>query len=147
MTRIPFDPDAIRSLAAILEEKGLTELELHEGETRLRLVRAVSQTVQLAAPPPQVALVAPPPPPAGEAPPPAGAVPSPMVGIAYLSAEPGTPPFVAPGQTVAAGQTLLLIEAMKTFNQIKAPRAGTVTQILVATGQPVEYGQPLVVIA
>ncbi len=146
MTRIPFDPDAIRSLAAILEEKGLTELELHEGETRLRLVRTVSQTVQIAAPPPP-AVAAVPPPPAGEAPPPVGAVPSPMVGIAYLSAEPGTPPFVAPGQTVAAGQTLLLIEAMKTFNQIKAPRAGTVTQILVATGQPVEYGQPLVVIA
>ena len=150
MTRIPFDPDAIRSLAAILEEKGLSELELHEGETRLRLVRAGAQTVHLAPAPPQTPIQpapASPPPPAGEPPPPAGAVPSPMVGIAYLSAEPGAPPFVAPGQTVAAGQTLLLIEAMKTFNQIKAPRAGAVTQILVASGQPVEYGQPLVVIA
>ncbi len=150
MTRIPFDADAIRGLAAILEEKGLSELELHEGETRLRLVRAGGQTVQLAAAPPQAgAPPAPgiPPPPAGEAPPPAGAVPSPMVGVAYLSAEPGAAPFIAPGQSVIAGQTLLLIEAMKTFNQIKAPRAGAITQILVASGQPVEYGQPLVVIA
>ena len=69
-----------------------------------------------------------------------------MVGIAYLAAEPGAAPFVTLGQTVTAGQTLLLIEAMKTFNQVKAPRAGTVTRILVAGGQPVEYGQPLVVI-
>ena len=150
MTRIPFDPDAIRGLAAILEEKGLSELELHEGETRLRLVRSPVPAAQPAAAPQQVFVQpAAPAPPAsqGEPPPPAGAVPSPMVGIAYLSAEPTSPPFITPGQTVAAGQTLLLIEAMKTFNQIKAPRAGAVTQILVASGQPVEYGQPLVVIA
>jgi len=70
-----------------------------------------------------------------------------MVGIAYLSAEPGAPQFIAVGQAVTAGQTVMLIEAMKTFNQIKAPQAGTVTQILVASGQPVEYGQPLMVIA
>ena len=70
-----------------------------------------------------------------------------MVGIAYLSAEPGAAPFITLGQAVAAGQTLLLIEAMKTFNQVKAPQAGTVTRILVTGGQPVEYGQPLVVIA
>ncbi len=69
-----------------------------------------------------------------------------MVGIAYLSAEPGTPPFVTPGQSVAAGQTLLLIEAMKTFNQIKAPRAGVVTRVLVTSGQPVEYGEALLVL-
>jgi acetyl-CoA carboxylase biotin carboxyl carrier protein len=70
-----------------------------------------------------------------------------MVGIAYLAPEPGAPPYVSVGQTVAAGQTLMLIEAMKTFNQIKAPRAGTVTQILVQPGAPVEYDQPLLVIA
>ena len=153
MTRIPFDPDSIRSLAAILEERGLTELELQEGETRLRLVRAHPAAAAVAPPAPGSTQVvvnptpATPPPPAGEAPPPAGAVPSPMVGIAYLSAEPGSPAFITVGQPVTAGQTLLLIEAMKTFNQIKAPHAGTVTQILVASGQPVEYGQPLVVIA
>jgi acetyl-CoA carboxylase biotin carboxyl carrier protein len=77
---------------------------------------------------------------------PAGAVTSPMVGVAYLSPEPGAANFVAVGQTVAAGATLLLIEAMKTFNQIKAPSAGTVTRILVASGSPVEYGEALMVI-
>jgi acetyl-CoA carboxylase biotin carboxyl carrier protein len=75
-----------------------------------------------------------------------GAVTSPMVGVVYLSPEPGQPPFVTPGQTVAVGQTLLLIEAMKTFNMIKAPHAGTVTRILVNTGAPVEFGEVLLVI-
>jgi acetyl-CoA carboxylase biotin carboxyl carrier protein len=82
-----------------------------------------------------------------DAAPPAGAVRSPMVGIAYLAPEPGATPYITLGATVAAGQTVLLIEAMKTFNQIKAPHAGTVTQILVTTGSPVEYDQPLLVIA
>ena len=75
-----------------------------------------------------------------------GAVISPMVGVAYLSPEPGTPAFVTVGQAVTAGQTLLLIEAMKTFNQIKAPKAGTVTRILVANGTPVEYGEVLMIL-
>ncbi|WP_048863140.1 acetyl-CoA carboxylase biotin carboxyl carrier protein, partial [Acidisphaera rubrifaciens] len=75
-----------------------------------------------------------------------GAVTSPMVGVVYLGPEPGAPPFVAVGQPVAAGQTLLLIEAMKTFNQIKAPKAGTVARILVASGAPVEYGEPLLIL-
>ncbi len=148
MSRIVFDAETIRSLAAILEERGLTELELQDGETSLRLVRgavAAAAAAPVAAAP--VAVAAVPAAAVGEAPPPAGAVPSPMVGIAYLSAEPGAAQFVMVGQAVTAGQTLLLIEAMKTFNQIKAPQAGTVTQILVASGQPVEYGQPLVVIA
>ena len=150
MSRILFDPDTIRSLAAILEERGLTEIEMRDGDTHLRLGRAPAAAATPASnPAPAVATPPPsaPPPIAHEAPPPAGAVPSPMVGIAYLSAEPGSPPFIAVGQAVAAGQTLMLIEAMKTFNQIKAPQPGTVTQILVASGQPVEYGQPLVVIA
>ena len=148
MTRIPFDPDTIRSLAAILKEAGLTELSMQEGEAKLRLVRAASPVV--AASPPAAAAPVPPPLPTvapGDEPPPEGAVTSPMVGIAYLSPEPGTPPYIAVGQMVIAGQTLLLIEAMKTFNQIKSPRAGTVTQILITPGSPVEYGQPLVVIA
>jgi acetyl-CoA carboxylase biotin carboxyl carrier protein len=75
-----------------------------------------------------------------------GAVKSPMVGVAYLAPEPGAPNFVGVGQTVAAGQTLLLIEAMKTFNQIKAPRAGTLTRVLISAGVPVEYGEVLMVI-
>jgi acetyl-CoA carboxylase biotin carboxyl carrier protein len=89
---------------------------------------------------------------AAEVPPPVsdashpGAVMSPMVGVVYLSAEPGVPNYVSVGQAVTAGQTLLLIEAMKTFNQIKAPRAGTVSRVLVQSGVPVEFGEPLLII-
>ena len=148
MNRTLLDPETIDRLASILEARGLTELELQDGEMSLRLSRggvvAVAAAPTVAAAP--VAAAAVPAAPAGEAPPPAGAVPSPMVGIAYLSAEPGAAQFVNVGQPVTAGQTVMLIEAMKTFNQIKAPHAGTVTAILVATGQPVEYGQPLIVI-
>ncbi|EHL96505.1 Biotin-requiring enzyme, partial [Acetobacteraceae bacterium AT-5844] len=75
-----------------------------------------------------------------------GAITSPMVGVAYLAPEPGAAPFVTVGASVAAGQTVMLIEAMKTFNQIKAPKAGTVTRILVESGSPVEYGAPLLVV-
>ncbi|MBV9812261.1 MAG: acetyl-CoA carboxylase biotin carboxyl carrier protein, partial [Acetobacteraceae bacterium] len=116
---------------------------------RIRLVRAAppmtgpAALLSPAAPPPQ--LPAPVPAANDDAKHP-GAVLSPMVGIAYLTPEPGSPPFVTPGQAVTAGQTLLLIEAMKTFNQIKAPKAGTVTRILVATGAPVEYGEPLLIL-
>ncbi len=148
MSKSGFDPETVRLLAAVLTEAGLTELELQEGESRLRLVRQV--TVAYAAPQPTAAPVAAPAvaaAPAAEAPPPVGAVTSPMVGIAYLAAEPGATPYIALGQVVSAGQTVLLIEAMKTFNPIKAPHAGTVTQILVQSGAPVEYGQPLLVIA
>ena len=150
MTRIAFDPETIARLAQIIRDAGLTEIEMHDGEARLRLVRAAPVTAAPiasappAAPAPTTTAAAPVPP--GEEPPPAGAVTSPMVGIAYLAPEPGSPPYVILGQSVIAGQTLLLIEAMKTFNQIKAPRAGTITQILIAGGSPVEYGQPLLVI-
>jgi acetyl-CoA carboxylase biotin carboxyl carrier protein len=147
MTRIPFDPDAIRALAAVLSETGLTEIEIAEKDSRIRVVRAAVT----ASGPVVTAPVASAPavPLAGSAPeesPPEGAVLSPMVGVAYLSPEPGTPPFVTVGQSVAAGQTLLLIEAMKTFNQIKAPRAGTVTRILVTNSTPVEYGEVLLIV-
>jgi len=157
MSRIPFDPDAIRALAALLTETGLTEIELAERDSRIRVVRAAP-----------VAGVAPPStmvPPGGGAPgggvsaaPPTaamqaiedaqhpGAVTSPMVGVAYLSPEPGAPVFVSVGQSVAAGQTLLLIEAMKTFNQIRAPKAGKVTRILISNGAPVEYGEALMIL-
>jgi acetyl-CoA carboxylase biotin carboxyl carrier protein len=148
MSRIPFDPDAIRALAAVLNETGLTEIEIAEKDSRIRVVRAAAP---MPAPVTQVTVA----PPAAPAPPAAkaadeashpGAVTSPMVGVAYLSPEPGSPPFVNVGQNVAAGQTLLLIEAMKTFNQIKAPKAGTIARVLVANGTPVEYGEVLMIV-
>jgi acetyl-CoA carboxylase biotin carboxyl carrier protein len=152
---IEFDPAAIRELAQILRETDLTEIELVDGEARLRVVR---QSI-VAAPAPaatQVTAAAPAAAPVTVTSAPAaaeaadadhpGAVTSPMVGVAYLSPEPGAPPFVSVGAKVTQGQTLLLIEAMKTFNQIKAPRAGTVTRILVESGMPVEYGEPLMII-
>ena len=151
-----FDKDLVRELAALLEETGLTEIEIeHEGK-RVRVARGVNLTTTLttdggqsearetAARPatdvrssasrPDELVVHP------------GTVTSPMVGTAYRSPEPGAPPFVEVGARVAAGQTLLIIEAMKTLNQIPSPRAGTVIAILVEDGQPVEYGEPLAVI-
>ncbi len=144
MTRIPIDPDAIRALAAVLSETGLTEIEIAEKDSRIRVVRAAVPTAAPAAPvvaPPVAA--APAAPDASNHP---GAVLSPMVGVAYLSPEPGAPPFVTAGQHVTAGQTLLLIEAMKTFNQIRAPKDGTVARILVANSTPVEYGEVLLIL-
>ena len=145
MSRLPIDTAEIRALAEILAETGLTEIEVSDGDSRIRVVRApaVAAALTVAAPLPAAAAAPLPAPDPADHP---GAVTSPMVGIAYLSAEPGMAPFVTPGQAVAAGQTLLLIEAMKTFNQIKAARAGTVTRILVTSGQPVEYGEALVVV-
>jgi acetyl-CoA carboxylase biotin carboxyl carrier protein len=146
MTRIPFDPDAIRALAAVLNETGLTEIEIAEKDSRIRVVRAAAQpvaAVALPAAPPVAAVQAAPAPDEVSHP---GAVVSPMVGVAYLAPEPGAPPFVTMGQSVAAGQTLLLIEAMKTFNQIRAPKAGTVARILVANSTPVEYGEVLLIL-
>jgi acetyl-CoA carboxylase biotin carboxyl carrier protein len=152
MSRIPVDPDAIRQLASILAETGLSEIEIADKDNRIRVARTISATP--AAAPTSVVIPAAAASAASaaaaastaEQPMPAGAVTSPMVGVAYLSPEPGAANFVAVGQTVAAGATLLLIEAMKTFNQIKAPSAGTVTRILVASGSPVEYGEALMVI-
>ena len=149
LSRIKFDPEAIRALATILSDTGLTEIEIVEADSRIRVARAAAPVVApvtYAAPSPAPAPPAAAPAPAAPASSTAGSIPSPMVGIAYLSAEPAAPPFVTLGQAVAAGQTVLLIEAMKTFNQIKAPRAGTITRILVASGEPVEYDQPLMVI-
>jgi acetyl-CoA carboxylase biotin carboxyl carrier protein len=153
---ISFDPEAIRALAQILRDTDLSEIELADGESRLRVSRAAAAApvVQYAAAPAPVA-AAPAPLATQAAPAPAaaevsaatpGAITSPMVGVAYLAPEPGAQPFVTVGSKVAAGQTVLLIEAMKTFNQIKAPKAGTVTRILVESGAPVEYGAPLLVV-
>ncbi|ABQ31572.1 MULTISPECIES: acetyl-CoA carboxylase biotin carboxyl carrier protein [Acidiphilium] len=157
---LSFDPEVLRALAALLKDGDLAEIELEEGDRRLRLARASAQAAQFVAapaypaPPYAMPQAAPAPVPAAAAPEAApaaaashpGTVKSPMVGVAYLSPEPGAAPFISVGSTVEAGQTLLLIEAMKTFNQIKAPRAGTVKSILVASGQPVEYDEPLVIV-
>lgn len=152
MSGLLVDADAIRALAEILTETGLTEIEVSEKDRRIRVARAPA-TVQAAAPAP-VAPVAPvaAAPAVVESAAPAdlsrhpGAVSSPMVGVAYLTPDPSSPPFASEGQIVTAGQTLMLIEAMKTFNQIKAPKGGTLKAILVASGDPVEFGQPLAII-
>jgi acetyl-CoA carboxylase biotin carboxyl carrier protein len=151
MAGVSFDPAAIRELAKILRETDLTEIELVEAESRIRVARQISvqAVTQLAAPAAVAAApaAAPAAMPAVEAAGPhPGTVNSPMVGVAYLAPEPGAAPFITVGARVAQGQTLLLIEAMKTFNQIRAPKAGTVTRILVESGSPVEYGEPLLVI-
>ena len=146
------EPDLVRELAGILRETDLTEIEVEHGELRLRLARTitaapVAMQVHVPAAAPVVAAAAPAAPAA-----PAdlrahpGAVASPMVGTAYLAAEPGATPFINSGDTVTQGQTILVVEAMKTFNPIPAPRAGKVTQILVSDAQPVEFGEPLVIL-
>ncbi len=150
MNRIPTDPDSIRRLALIMAETGMTELELVDKDSRIRVVRGgavapVSVVASAAAAGPAPAAVVPAPAPVADASHP-GAIASPMVGVAYLSPEPGSPPFVTVGQQVTAGQTVLLIEAMKTFNQIKAPKAGTVTQILVENSAPVEFGEVMMIV-
>ena len=150
------DPDLVRELAAVLNDSGLSEIEVEHGELRLRLARTLTAAVGaahthvVAAAPAPVAHA---PAPAPAAPAPAadagshpGAVPSPMVGTAYLSPEPGAAPFIKVGDTVNAGQTIMVVEAMKTFNPIPAPRAGKVTAILVTDAQPVEYGEALVIL-
>ncbi len=145
------ESDLVRHLATVLDETNLTEIEYESGGLRIRVARG-GVAVGAYAPPPSaapaaVAAVAAAAEPAAVDPvhhP--GAVKSPMVGVAYLLPEPGAPPFIKVGDQVAEGQTLLLVEAMKTFNPVKAPRAGKVTQILVETGSPVEYGEPLVIL-
>jgi acetyl-CoA carboxylase biotin carboxyl carrier protein len=138
------DQAVIRDLAAILKETDLTEIEVEQGELRIRVSRAGTP---MAAPPaqhfaaPQAAAAAP-----AAAAGSANAVPSPMVGTAYFSAAPGADPFVQIGSKVTEGQTILIIEAMKTMNQIASPRSGTVTAILVEDASPVEYGELLMVI-
>ncbi|MFZ0809316.1 MAG: acetyl-CoA carboxylase biotin carboxyl carrier protein [Bradyrhizobium sp.] len=143
------DGALIRELALLLDETSLTEIEIERAGLRVRVARNVS----IAASVPAAAHVAAPTPAAAAAPAATvdmakhpGAVPSPMVGTAYWASEPGAKPFIEVGTKVSVGQTLLIIEAMKTMNQIPSPRAGTVTQILVEDGQPVEFGEPLVII-
>jgi acetyl-CoA carboxylase biotin carboxyl carrier protein len=142
------DSALIRELALLLDETSLTEIEIERAGLRVRVARNISIAAAI---PPSFQPAAP-----GAAATAAaaaadlsnhpGVVPSPMVGTAYWSPEPGAKPFIDVGAKVSVGQTLLIIEAMKTMNQIPSPRAGTVTQILVEDGQPVEFGEPLVII-
>ena len=145
----PVEIEVVRKLAELLNETGLGEIEVERGDLRVRVARGGYE--------PYPALHAPAPTPAAPAPAAAAATPapaeprgdavkSPMVGTVYLQASPGSEPFVRAGSQVAAGQTVLIIEAMKTMNPVPAPKAGRVVEILVEDGQPVEYGQPLVVI-
>ncbi|HWE99251.1 MAG TPA: acetyl-CoA carboxylase biotin carboxyl carrier protein [Caulobacteraceae bacterium] len=141
------DAALVRELADVLNDTGLTEVEVERGELRIRITKAALMAAQ-----PPLAYAPPAAPAAGEAPAAASAVAadavkSPMVGTVYLQPQPGSPPFARVGDKVAEGQTLLLIEAMKTMNPIAAPKAGTLTQLLVSDGQPVEFGEPLLVIA
>jgi acetyl-CoA carboxylase biotin carboxyl carrier protein len=147
------DTRLIRKLAGILTDTGLTEIEVERGDLRIRVAREAAQTVYAAAPAPApAAYAAPVAPPAAGAPASAPApargeeVKSPMVGTAYLSPQPGSDAFVKVGDKVTAGQTLLIVEAMKTMNPIPAPRAGTVLAILIGDSDPVEFGEPLVVL-
>jgi acetyl-CoA carboxylase biotin carboxyl carrier protein len=142
--------DLIRSLAGILNDTGLSEIELGRKGTRLRVARNVTVAASVHAPalhhaPAAVALAAPAATKVAETDHP-GTVKSPMVGTVYMSSAPGVAPFVEVGSDVKEGQTLLIIEAMKTMNQIPAPRAGRVTHVFVDNGHPVEYGEPLVII-
>jgi acetyl-CoA carboxylase biotin carboxyl carrier protein len=147
------ETDLIRQLADLLTEKDLSEIEVEDADRRLVVKRQLAAVVAAAPPPPVPAPVPAAPLPAAPAPvteesaashP--GAVKSPMVGTVYLSSEPGSPPFVSMGAAVTAGDTLVIIEAMKVMNAIHAPKTGMVTRILVQDAQPVEFDQPLVII-
>lgn len=151
-----FDTALIRDLAVLLDETNLSEIELEQGDTRIRVARqmSISAPVSVAAAPAAAAApVANAAPVAAEAAPAAEAavqsgatVTSPMVGTAYLAAEPGSAPFIQVGDKVAEGQTILIVEAMKTMNHIPSTKAGTVKQILVEDAQPVEFGEPLIIV-
>lgn len=147
------DSALVRELAELLDAGNLTEIEVKDGERSIRVARNITAAPMTFSAPvsaPAAPLSAPAAPPAAPAaddwkshP---GLVKSPIVGTAYLTSEPGAPPFITEGATVAAGATLLIVEAMKVMNPITAPRAGTVKRILIRSEQPVEYDEPLVVI-
>lgn len=152
MAKIDIDSELIRELAHLLEETGLTEIEVGDGERRIRVARGPAGLVQAMAAPVAATVAAP----AASAtsaeravkidashP---GAVTSPMVGTVYVAPEPGAPPFVQAGDKVNEGQTLFIVEAMKVMNPIRAPRSGKVAQVLVENGAPVEYGEVLLLL-
>jgi acetyl-CoA carboxylase biotin carboxyl carrier protein len=151
----PGDQALIRAIAELLNEQNLAEIEIEREDLRIRVTRSFAAGVQqLMVPGPQMMAAPQPMAPAGAAAAPVvddlasnpGTLTSPMVGTAYLSPEPGKPAFVAVGTRVSEGQTILIIEAMKTMNQIPAHKSGTVSRLLVSDSTPVEYGQPLAVI-
>ncbi len=146
MAETEFDGDLVRKLAELLEETGLSEIEYASGDLRVRVARnaLAAAVAPVAAAPradPALGSAA-----SHEEPLHPGAVTAPIVGTVYLSPEPGAEPFVRVGSTVVEGETILLLEAMKTFNEVRAPRAGKVVRLLVADGTPVEYGEPLVIL-
>jgi acetyl-CoA carboxylase biotin carboxyl carrier protein len=141
--KIEVDSALIAELTQLLEANNLTEIEVQRGDQRVRVARggaAVTAAPMNPAPARTAAPVA------SDAKSHPGVVTSPMVGTAYLSPEPGAKPFVEDGSEVTAGQTILIVEAMKTMNAIPAPRAGKITRILVEDGQPVEFGEPLMIL-
>jgi acetyl-CoA carboxylase biotin carboxyl carrier protein len=143
------EAELVRQLAELLTQNELTEIEVEDGDRRIVVKREVTVAAAPAPAPAPAAAPTAPAQPSGPAVPPAqhpGTVKSPMVGTVYLSGEPGSKPFVSPGDTVKEGDTLVIVEAMKVMNPITAPRAGTVSAVLVVDAQPVEYDQPLVVI-
>jgi acetyl-CoA carboxylase biotin carboxyl carrier protein len=142
MTKLKVDSDLIYELAAILKETGLTEIEINDNGQGVRIAKgggftqvAVDLPVTIAAPTAETAAAPVP-----------DALTSPMVGTVYLAGQPGEPPFINPGDTVKQGDTLLIIEAMKVMNTIQAPRSGTVKAVMVDDAQPVEFGDPLVIL-
>jgi acetyl-CoA carboxylase biotin carboxyl carrier protein len=147
MAKFEVNEELVRKLADLLQETGLSEIEYEVNNHRIRVAKSAGVTVA-AAPAPMAAPCAPlkPATPGGPEAVPAGAVTAPMVGTVYIAGEPGAPPFVKVGDQVSEGQVLLIIEAMKVMNPLVSPRAGTVTHIMISDGQPVEYGEPLLVI-
>lgn len=146
-SRPVIDAAAIRELAKLLDETGLTEIEVEQGDQRIRVRRQFGGRNAHPAPTSPAPMTLAPMLTASDDPAKhPGVLTSPMVGVAYFGPEPGARPFVEVGSQVVPGQTLLIVEAMKTMNQIPAPRAGTVTRILIEDGQPVEYGEPLMII-
>ena len=154
MAKLP-DSKTIKEIAELLNDTGLSEIEVETGDVRIRVARqATAVTATIPAPTPVAASPIAAPAPAAEAPTPAptnaadhpGAVKSPMVGTAYLAPEPGASEFIKVGDQVSAGQTLVIIEAMKTMNPIAAPKAGKIVDIIVANEQPVEFDEVLVII-
>jgi acetyl-CoA carboxylase biotin carboxyl carrier protein len=138
------DAEAIRALSDLLTETGLTEIEIEQNGARIRVARAGAVTAIAAAPVSAAPAPVPAAPPAAG--PQAGAVTSPMVGTVYTASEPGKPPLVKVGQQIKEGETLFIVEAMKTMNPIPAPRSGTVKEICVENGTPVEFGQTLLIL-
>jgi acetyl-CoA carboxylase biotin carboxyl carrier protein len=143
MAKFEVNEELVRKLAELLQETGLNEIEYEVNNQRIRVAKSSGVTTVAA---PAAAAPCMPQKPAGPEPIPAGAITAPMVGTVYVAGEPGSPPFVKVGDEVIEGQVLLIIEAMKVMNPLSSPRAGTVKQIMITDGQPVEYGEPLLVI-